>query len=454
MWARFLSDYGMLFVLIALCAALSVVTWGEQHPGGAAGGAALAHDVNAQTPTGAKVLIVTRATAADDAFAEALTAELRAAGRDVVAVVRGGPPEARKALARRAEAGPRPEVIAVPPEVGQWDVFGDLAADFPALASARVLAPRSYYWPYFLRPVNLVNITNQIAVIAIVAVGMTAVILTGGIDLSVGSLVALSAVLATLLIRDRAGAQDATATGMAFCCIAAILACGAVGLLNGLLITLFEAPPFIITLGMMLMARGTAFILAESHSIYELPQGFTALGRGTLPGGLPIAVVLMLGLYVVAHLVMGHTTMGRYVYAVGSNVRAARYSGVPVERTVVGVYVVSGLLAGLGGVIMASQLRSAAPTYAMMYELDVIVAVVIGGTSLSGGEGKVFGTLIGALLIAVVRNGMNLLNVRSEPQMVVLGGVLIAAVLLDRLKRRGFSSVGRVFNLRGANRAP
>jgi ribose transport system permease protein len=136
---------------------------------------------------------------------------------------------------------------------------------------------------------------------------------------------------------------------------------------------------------------------------------------------------------------MGHTTWGRYIYAVGSNVKAARFSGLPVQRVVVSVYVMSGLLAGLGGIIMASQLKGAQPNYATNYELTVIVAVVIGGTSLSGGEGKILGTLIGALLVAVVQNGMNLLNLESHPQMVVLGGVLIAAVLLDRLKRRSWS---------------
>ncbi len=171
-----------------------------------------------------------------------------------------------------------------------------------------------------------------------------------------------------------------------------------------------------------------------------MPQSFTALGQGTL-GGVPIAVVLMLALYLVAHFLMRHTTWGRYVYAVGSNVKAARFSGVPVERTIVLVYVIAGLLAGLGGILMASQLKSASPNYALNYELYVIVAVVIGGTSLSGGEGKVFGTLIGALLIAVVYNGMNLIGIRSDPQMVVLGSVLIGAVLLDRLKRRRWFGV-------------
>jgi ribose transport system permease protein len=436
MWARLLSDYGMLFVLLALAAVLSVITWSEQHSGGAAGGEALAFEIIQQTPASAKVLIVVRDTEDDQAFAVALADALRPAGRIVVDTVRGEPSDARKALARLAAGTQKPAVIAATSETGKWDVLHQAGTLLPALTGVRLMVPPSYSWPNFLRPVNLLNIANQIAVIAIIAIGMTMVILTGGIDLSVGSVTALSAVLATLLIRDLAGAENASAGGMLFCSLAAIFACGLVGLTNGLLVTRFAAPPFIITLGMMLIARGMANILTDGQSIADVPQSFTGLGLGTLFGRVTNAVVLMLVLYVVAHFLMGHTTWGRYIYAVGSNVKAARYSGVPVERTIVGVYVVSGLLAGLGGVILASQHKSAAPNYAQNYELNVIVAVVIGGTSLSGGEGKIFGTLIGALVIAVVQNGMNLLNVKSFPQMVVLGSVLVAAVLLDRLKRR------------------
>jgi ribose transport system permease protein len=436
MWARFLSDYGMLFVLLALCAAFSAATWTEQSPTGAAAGEAVARDIITLTPAGAKVLIVVRPTDDDLAFADTLALSLKDSGRGVLQVVQGDPADALRALERFAAAPDKLTVIAAPRAAGNWNVLHDIGTRFPTLAGVRVVVPASYSFPAFLRPVNLLNITNQIAVIAIVAIGMTCVIVTGGIDLSVGSLVALSAVLATLLIRDHGGAEHATAGTMILCALAAIWACGCVGMTNGLLVTVFDAPPFIITLGMMLIARGLAYILAENQSIYQVPEEFTVLGRGNLVGGVPVAVALMLALYVLADFVMGHTTWGRYIYAVGSNVKAARFSGVPVKRTILLVYVVSGLLAGLGGIIMASQLKSAAPTYAQNYELSVIVAVVIGGTSLSGGEGKIYGTLIGALLIAVVQNGMNLMNVQSDPQRVVLGSVLIAAVLLDRLKRR------------------
>jgi ribose transport system permease protein len=436
MWSRFLADYGMLFVLLALGALFSAATWSEQAPGGVPGGEAVARDIIALTPADARVIVVIRTTDEDQAFAEAVRTALEPSGRSIVEVVRGDPADARKAVERLAHTSGKPAVIAATRETGKWDVLHDLGNRFPALAGTRLLTPPSYPWPDFLRPVNLLNITNNIVIIAILAIGMTLVILTGGIDLSVGSLVALSAVVATLLIRDHAGAENASALGMVLCALVAILVCGMVGLTNGLLITLFEAPPFIVTLGMMLIARGLAYMLADNQSIYQLPATFTALGQGTVAGGVPSAIVLMLLLYAIAHLVMSHTTTGRYVYAVGSNIKAARYSGVPVERTLVLVYVISGILAGVGGIIMASQLKSAAPTYAQNYELYVIVAVVIGGTSLSGGEGKIFGTLIGTLLIAVVQNGMNLLNFGPNAQMVMLGSVLIGAVLLDRLKRK------------------
>ena len=170
-----------------------------------------------------------------------------------------------------------------------------------------------------------------------------------------------------------------------------------------------------------------------------------ALGRGASVGGLPNAVLLMLALYVVAHVLMAHTALGRYIYAIGGNVEAARLSGVRTGSVLVFVYGLSGALAGLGGVVMASQLKSGSPTYGLSYELYVIAAVVVGGTSLSGGEGRIFGTLIGALIIGVIQNGMNLTGVESYTQKVVLGLVILGAVLLDMWKRRGWSGLGRLF---------
>ena len=266
---------------------------------------------------------------------------------------------------------------------------------------------------------------------------MTTVIISGGIDLSVGSLIAFSAVLACLLIREVGGALEATAIGMTLACLGALWASAAIGGITGGLITFFGVPPFIVTLGMMLMASGAAYLLSGGESVYQVPDRFVWLGRGTTLGGLPNAVLLMILLYLLAHFMMGRTRWGRYLYAVGGNAEAARLSGVPVKRIQLSAYVLSGALAGLGGVIMASQLKSGAPTYGQMYELYVIAAVVVGGTSLSGGEGKILGTLIGAFIIAVIQNGMNLMNIEPYTQKVILGLVILLAVLLDKLKQRG-----------------
>ena len=178
-------------------------------------------------------------------------------------------------------------------------------------------------------------------------------------------------------------------------------------------------------------------MLSGGESIAELPERFVWLGRGTGFFGLPHAVLLMLLLYGAAHFLMTRTVFGRRLYAVGGNQEAARLSGVPVGRVVLSAYVIAGLLAGLGGVILASQLKSGSPTYGNMYELYVIAAVVVGGTSLAGGEGKIFGTLVGALVIAVIQNGMNLTNIESYTQKIVLGVVILGAVLIDRMRHRG-----------------
>jgi ribose transport system permease protein len=438
--SNLVSDYGMFLILLLLGVYYSATTWTEQDSQGAEGAARLVVEMRGRFPAGAKVLVVAGGSPEDVAFAEALTRGLTAAGLRPVATATGEPREARRTLERLAEAGESLDVIAGNRASAAWLLFSHerLQADFPSLASAVVVFPRSHGWPNFLKRDNLVNVANQIVVIAILAVGMTFVIITGGIDLSVGSLIALAAVLATRLIRDLAGAEQATALGMFLACLAAITACAAVGLFSGAMVTVFSIPPFIVTLGMMLVASGLAFILAEGQSIYQVPETFVWLGRGASLPGLPNAIVLMAVLYAAAHVVMSHTALGRYVYAIGGNAEAAWLSGVPVRGVILFAYALSGALAGLGGILMASQLRSGAPTYGLMYELYAIAAVVVGGTSLAGGEGRVLGTLIGAFIIAVIQNGMNLTGVESYTQKVVLGLVILGAVLLDMMKRRGF----------------
>ncbi len=436
MKSRFLSDYGMVFVLLLLCAFFSVVTYSEQSPTGEAAAKQVSADIQAQMGKNPRVLIAASDQPGDAAFAARLERDLTASGAQVLATVKGEPKDAREALLKIQTSGGKLDAIACTKVTGAWLVFSDFKVDFPTLGAPRLITPRSYRWPNFLKSENLLNIANQIAVIAIVAIGMTLVIITGGIDLSVGSLLALSSVLAGIFIRDFAGGAEASPGGMLLACLVAVLLCGVVGAFSGAMITQFDIPPFIVTLAMMLVGSGFAYILAKGQSVYQIPDSFVWLGRGADMFSLPNAVVLMLVLYALAHMVMSRMKLGRYIYAVGGNREAARLSGVPVRRVLMFAYVAGALLAGVGGVIIASQLKSGSPTYGNMYELYVIAAVVVGGTSLSGGEGKMFGTLIGAFTIAVIQNGMNLTNVESYTQKVVLGLVILGAVLLDKLRRR------------------
>jgi ribose transport system permease protein len=430
------SDYGMLLVLLLLGLLFSVLTLQEQPATDAAAARRMVAAIRHANPAAKSVLVATRPTPGDDLLAAALRPEIAAAGLEVADVVRGEPQAVREALARIEAGGGRIDAVAAGERAGSWLVLTEMGDLFPQLGQPPIVVPDTVVWPVFLKADNLLNIANQIAVIAIMAIGMTMVIITGGIDLSVGSLAALSAVMAARLIRDQFGGVEASPVSMVLASAAAIAACGLLGGLSGAVITLFQVPPFIVTLAMMLVASGLAYIAAAGQSIYQIPESFVWLGRGTGLFGLPHAVVLMLALYAAAHVLMSRTTVGRYLYAVGGNAEAARLAGVPVRRVLLFAYVACGLLAGLGGVILASQLKSGSPTYGAMYELYVIAAVVVGGTALAGGEGRILGTLIGALIIAVIQNGMNLVGIESYTQKVVLGLVILAAVLVDRLRRR------------------
>ena len=415
---RLFTEYGMVFVLLLLCAFFSITTISEQSPVGEAAADLVAAEIGDRVEDSPGVFIAAGNLPEDALFVDKLKKLLSGMDARVLAEVRGEPKDARDALLKIVALGEKIDIIAGTPTAGDWLVFKDLETDFPTLGEPRVIKPGSYRWPNFLKSDNLLNIANQIAVIAIMAIGMTMVILTGGIDLSVGSLLALSAVLATTCIRDFAGGVTAGAEGMILSSLGAILICGAVGAFSGLMITRFGIPPFIVTLAVMLVGSGLAYLLAEGQSIYQLPDSFTRLGREADLFRFPNAVLLMLVLYAVAHLLMTRMIPGRYLYAVGGNPVTARLSGIPVKRVIVFAYFMSALLAGLGGVIMASQLKSGSPTYGNMYELYVIAAVVVGGTSLSGGQGNMIGTLIGAFTIAVIQNGMNLTNVESYTQKV------------------------------------
>lgn len=442
---HFLASYGMGLVLILLCVYYSLATLQTQQPEGDAAARAVASQISGSVAKGASIMVVGTSSDDDAVFASAAKQRLEQAGYTVVGPVLGDPRAVRLALDDAAKNGTHISGIATTASCASWTVLLDIPTDFPAFSAAKTYYGKSYKWPMFLQTENLLNIASQTVVVAVIAVGMTLVIITGGIDLSVGSLIALAAVVCTTLISKNGGA-GASNGAMIWSGLVAIMMCAGIGVFTGITITLFRLPPFIATLGVMQIASGLAFIMSKGASIYDVPDKFTQLGQGTGFLGIPYAVMMMSVIYLAAHFVMTYTKLGRYIYAVGGNSEAARLSGVRVAPVILLVYLVSGMMAGLGGVVLASQLKSGAPTYGVSYELYVIAAVVVGGTSLTGGQGKIFGTLIGAFIIAVIQNGMNLTGVQSYTQRVVLGIVILGAVLLDMLRQRDWRWLTAGFN--------
>jgi ribose/xylose/arabinose/galactoside ABC-type transport system permease subunit len=251
--------------------------------------------------------------------------------------------------------------------------------------------------PQFLSLDNFVNIALSIAVIGILAVGMTFVILTGGIDLSIGSVAALAGVAAAIIaLKFGVLVGFAAALGVGIVC----------GISIGVFVAYFRVPPFVVTLAVLTIARGLAFILSEGRSIGNLPDGFSRLGKQFVLG-VPVSVWLMLATFAAGWSVLKHTTFGRYVYAVGANREATFLAGVNVKAVTFRVYLLNGLLVGLAAIVLASRLGAGVPNAGLQYELDVIAAVVVGGTSLSGGRGSVVQTLLGAIFIGILNNGFN-----------------------------------------------
>lgn len=282
--------------------------------------------------------------------------------------------------------------------------------------------------PFFFTVSNLLNIAQQTAINAIIAVGMTFVIITAGIDLSVGSILAFSGVVLASVLHLGVPFPIGILIGLAVG-----LLCG---LVNGLLITHGRLPPFISTLGMMSVARGAALLFTQGRPVSGFSKSFRFLATGEILH-IPTPVIIMALVYVVAHFILTRTKLGRYTFAIGGNEEAAILSGVNVKFYKAIVYGICGMLSGLAAVILTARLNSAQPIAGIMYELDAIAATVIGGTSLMGGEGTIIGTLIGAFIMGVLRNGLNLLGVSSFIQQIVIGSVIIIAVLVDMaLKKR------------------
>lgn len=281
--------------------------------------------------------------------------------------------------------------------------------------------------PAFFTLDNLINVALSIAVIGILAVGMTFVILTGGIDLSIGSVVALAGVVAAMLMKQ---------TDAVFIAFGAALLIGLVtGAFNGITVAYFKVPPFVVTLAVLTIARGIAFILSGGRSVGDLPDSFSWLGK-TSVFGVPLSVILMCLTFAAGWFVLRHTVFGRYVYAVGGNAEASFLAGVNVRFTTFAVYLLNGLLVGLAAIVLGSRLGAGAPNAGLQYELDVIAAVVVGGTALSGGRGSVILTLFGTVFIGILNNGLNLAGIDPYLQKIVLGIVILLAVLADSINKR------------------
>lgn len=275
----------------------------------------------------------------------------------------------------------------------------------------------------FLTVPNVLNVLRQIAINALIAFGMTAVILGRGIDLSVGSLLAFVGVVTATLAVQGVPAWLAVVGGLAIG--------SGLGVVNGVFVAYAGIAPFIVTLAGLTMFRGMALAFTDGRPVTGLPPLFASIGYGTFLG-LPTPVWILLAFLLVTHGMLRYTALGRAIYAIGGNEEAARLAGIPVRRVTLFTYAFSGFAAALAAVVLTGRLNSAQPTAGVMFELDAIAAVVVGGTSLFGGRGGVFGTLVGALIIGVINNGMNLLNVPSFYQQIVKGGVILGALLIDR----------------------
>jgi ribose transport system permease protein len=422
-------------VLAGLCCLFSYVTIEEQSPTNTASAEQLVKKITKELSANSNIIVLARKGSEGEKFSETITKNLTQSGFNVSHTIIGQPADARKALTDLGSKGTQLHGIAADKHMAIFanSNLGILSKTFPNLANAKIFQPNSYYWPNFLKRENLLNVMKQISVVAIIAIGMTMIIITAGIDLSVGSLIAFSGVITALAIQSLGGDNPAI-WHLWMGAMSGAIVCGLIGMFTGGLVTIFRIPAFIATLGIMFIAKGLAFIFSDSAPVPIANEAFGWLGRGRTFFGLPNSVILMLALFFTAHILMTRTSIGRYIYAVGGNPEAARLSGVPVKLVLVFVYTLTGLLAGLGGVMEASLHITGDPKSGDLVELKVIAAVVVGGTSLAGGQGRILGTLIGAFIIAVINNGMNLTGVESHMQKVIYGAVILVAVLIDQLK--------------------
>ena len=317
------------------------------------------------------------------------------------------------------------------------DWFGLLARFAPLIFLIVLMAAFAIGQPRFLSPFNLLNVMRQVSVYGLLAIGMTFVILTAGIDLSIGSLIAFCGLVAAgvakggLVNRFAVGeGAEALGYGWELAALAAIAVGMACGFAQGFAITRLRVPPFVVTLGGMSAFRGAALLFAAGGPISGFDPGFVWWGQGKI-GDVPVPVIVFVLFAIFAHIALRYTRYGRQVYAVGGNPEAARLSGLNVRRVVLSVYVITGFCAGLGAFVLSARLNSSEAVAGTGYELTVIASVVIGGTSLFGGVGTIFGTVVGTILIGVLLNGLVLLNVSPYIQQIVIGVIIVLAVAFD-----------------------
>jgi inositol transport system permease protein len=317
------------------------------------------------------------------------------------------------------------------------DVIGLVARFAPLVFLVVLMAGFAIGEPRFLSPLNLFNVMRQVSVYGLLAVGMTFVILTAGIDLSIGSLLAFAGLVAAAV--DKGGVsnrfsvgagQDALGYGWPLAALAAVAVGIAGGWLQGQAITRFKVPPFVVTLGGMSVFRGGALLFAGGGPISGFDPDYVWWGQGKI-GPVPVPVIIFIAFAILAHIVLRYTRYGRQVYAVGGNPEAARLSGLNVRRVIASVYIIMGFFAGLGAFVLSARLNSSEAVAGIGYELTVIASVVIGGTSLFGGVGTIFGTVIGTVLIGVLLNGLVLMDVSSYIQQIIIGIIIVLAVAFD-----------------------
>ncbi|QWA11692.1 ABC transporter permease [Sodalis ligni] len=319
------------------------------------------------------------------------------------------------------------DVMTPSPRRIYWDKCMRHPAVFPLLGFIVLFVLMVFLSDSFLTFNNLTNVARQVSINAIIAVGMTCAILTGGIDLSVGSVMALSGTVAAGLM--------ITGIPMPLALLAGLAIGGLFGAINGACVAYARMPPIIVTLASMSVARGLALIYTGGYPVSGLPGPFAFFGRGEVMG-IQVPILIMAGIYIIAYAMLNHMSFGRYVYAIGGNEEAARLSGIRITRYKLLVYIISGITAALAGLVLTSRLMSGQPNAGEGFELDAIAAVVLGGTAITGGKGAIIGTLVGAMMLGILNNGLNLMGVSPYVQNVIKGGIILAAIYISSEKRK------------------